>query len=117
MIYRIPMSEGITGKKKQEGLKKKKPQSVAAKKKSKDVERVDEKFWRMAIENARRQPRLALYSPIASAVLNYWKNVIPRFSISDLLAKMVEREIASRWPQLYIKAKKSLGVRKGRRET
>lgn len=80
------------------------------------AKRIDEKFWRLAVESARRQPRLAFYSPVASAVLNYWKNVIPRFSISDLLAKMVEKEIATRWPQLYIRAKKSLGVERGKKQ-
>jgi len=96
-------SEGIV--KKRKSVKK---SSVVSK-------RVDERFWRLAVESARRQPRLAFYSPIASAVLNYWKNIIPRFSISDLLAKIIEREIASRWPQLYVRARKSLGVKRGRK--
>lgn len=75
--------------------------------------KVEERFWRQAVEAALRQPRLAFYSPVASAVLNYWKNIIPRFSISELLAKIVEKEIASRWPQLYMRAKKSLEMRGG----
>lgn len=77
--------------------------------------KVDEKFWRLAIESAKKQPRLAFYSPVASVILNYWKNIIPRFSISDLLAKIVEKEVASKWPHLYIRAKKSLGVKRGRK--
>jgi len=85
----------------------------SVKKNSVVSKRIDEKFWRLAIENAKRQPRLAFYSPIASAVLNYWKNIIPRFSMSDLLAKIIEKEIASRWPQLYVRARKSLGVKRG----
>ncbi len=87
--------------------------SKSIKKSSPVSKRIDEKFWRLAIESARRQPRLAFYSPIASAVLNYWKNIIPRFSMSDLLAKIIEREIASRWPQLYVRARKSLGLKRG----
>lgn len=111
MVYVITMNRRGT---KKNGEKKR--GGVQGRKKSATAVRVDEKFWRMAIESARRQPRLAFYSPIASAVLNYWKNVIPRFSISDLLAKIVEKEIAARWPQLYIRARRSLGVREGRRE-
>ncbi|MCS7125589.1 MAG: hypothetical protein NZ929_01585 [Aigarchaeota archaeon] len=72
---------------------------------------MEEKFWRLAVESAMKQPRLAFYSPISSIVLNYWKNVIPRFSISELLAKIVEKEIANRWPQLYIRAKRSLSAK------
>lgn len=112
MVYVITMTNRKSGRKNGE----KKRESVQARKKSAMAVKVDEKFWKMAIESAKRQPRLAFYSPIASAVLNYWKNVIPRFSISDLLAKIVEKEIATRWPQLYIRAKRSLGIREGRRE-
>ncbi len=114
MVYVIPMKNVKNSSRKKNTAQKRK--SVTAGKKPSAAVRVDEKFWRMAIEGARRQPRLAFYSPVASAVLNYWKNVIPRFSISDLLAKIVEKEIAARWPQLYIRAKRSLGVRNGRRE-
>jgi hypothetical protein len=97
-------------KKNNEGMVKRKK---SVNKSSIVSKRVDERFWRLAIESARRQPRLAFYSPIASAVLNYWKNIIPRFSMSDLLAKIIEKEIASRWPQLYDRARKSLSVKKG----
>ncbi|MEN2974475.1 MAG: hypothetical protein ABDH32_02715 [Candidatus Caldarchaeales archaeon] len=75
--------------------------------------KVEEKYWRLAVDTAVKQPRLAFYSPVASTVLNYWKNVIPRFSISELLAKIVEKEIASRWPHLYNRAKRSLNVKRG----
>ncbi len=112
MVYLIPMTNG--NKKTRDSrsggrLGRKK----LVKKSSAPSSKVDEKFWRLAIESARKQPRLAFYSPIASAVLNYWKNIIPRFSISDLLAKVVEKEIASKWPQLYVRARRSLGVKRG----
>lgn len=71
-------------------------------------EKVDEKLLREAVNVALRQPRLAFYSPVASAVLNYWKSAVPRFSMSELLAAIVERELAKRWPQLYKKAGKML---------
>ena len=81
--------------------------------------KIDEKLLREAVAAARKQPRLAFYSPVASAVLNYWKSAVPRFSMSELLAAIVEREIARRWPQLYKKAGKMLeskpSPRRGRR--
>ncbi len=72
------------------------------------VEKIDEKLFREAFERATRQPRLAFYSPIASCVLNYWKSAVPRFSISEFLAKLVEKEISEAWPKLYERAAKKL---------
>ncbi|RLG06688.1 MAG: hypothetical protein DRN65_04825 [Thaumarchaeota archaeon] len=73
---------------------------------------VDEKLFREAVKMAGRQPRLAFYSPIASCILNYWKSAVPRFSISEFLAQIVERELARAWPQLYNKALKNLKRRR-----
>ncbi|HIQ29351.1 MAG TPA: hypothetical protein EYH45_02175 [Candidatus Caldiarchaeum subterraneum] len=75
--------------------------------------KVDEKRLKEAAERALKQPRLAFYSPLASCILNYWKNVVPRYSISDELARIVEAELRSRWPGLAVKADKML--RRGRR--
>jgi len=77
-------------------------------------EKIDERLFREAFESAIRQPRLALYSPVASCVLNYWKSAIPRFSISEFLAKLVEREIAKAWPKLYERAVKKLKSSSGK---
>ncbi len=78
-------------------------------------ERVDERLFREAVKRSVGQPRLAFYSPVASCVLNYWKSAVPRFSISEFLAKVVEKEIAKAWPKLYERAKRELGRRAGRR--
>ncbi|MCD6235840.1 MAG: hypothetical protein J7J94_02445 [Thaumarchaeota archaeon] len=72
---------------------------------------VDEKLFREAVKTAVKQPRLAFYSPVASCVLNYWKSVVPRFSISEFLAEVVERELAKAWPQLYKKSLKEVEKR------
>lgn len=82
---------------------------------SRGLERVDEKLFREAVKRAVSQPRLALYSPVASCVLNYWKSAVPRFSISEFLAKIVEREIARAWPKLYEKARREIEKRAKRR--
>lgn len=67
----------------------------------KSKERVDEKLLKQAVKAAQRQPRLAFYSPVAACILNYWKSAVPRFSMSEFLANVVERELAKRWPKLY----------------
>ena len=67
----------------------------------KSKEKIDEKLLRQAVKAAQRQPRLAFYSPVAACILNYWKSAVPRFSMSELLAAVVERELAKRWPKLY----------------
>lgn len=78
---------------------------------SSGLKKVDEKLFREAVKRAVAQPRLAFYSPVASCVLNYWKSAVPRFSISDFLARIVEREVAKAWPKLYEKARKEVGKR------
>ena len=67
----------------------------------KPKEKIDEKLLKQAVRAAQRQPRLAFYSPVAACILNYWKSAVPRFSMSEFLAGVVERELAKRWPKLY----------------
>jgi len=78
--------------------------------------RVDEKLFREAVKAAVKQPRLAFYSPVASCILNYWKSAVPRFSISEFLARVVEKELAKAWPQLYKKSVKELERKLGGRK-
>jgi len=70
--------------------------------------RIDEKVLRDAASRAKKQPRLAFYSPLAASVLNYRKDMIPRYSISEELAKIVEGEISRRWRDLADKAQRLL---------
>jgi len=70
--------------------------------------KVDEKAIKEAAKRAKKQPRLAFYSPLAACVLNYWKSVVPRYSISDELAKIVEGELRKRWPALTAKSNRIL---------
>jgi len=71
-------------------------------------EQIDEKNLRLAVRIAKKQPRLAFYSPLASAVLNYRKSLIPRYSISDELSKIVEAELKRRYPKLTEKVRRLL---------
>jgi hypothetical protein len=83
------------------------------KRRSGRAEKVDEKLFKEAVRRALSQPRLAFYSPVASCVLNYWKSAVPRFSISEFLARVVEREIAKAWPRLYERAERELRKKSG----
>ncbi|MEM0442790.1 MAG: hypothetical protein QXS57_02750 [Candidatus Caldarchaeum sp.] len=81
-------------------------------------EHVDEKMLKTAVKQAIKQPRLAFYSPLASGILNYRKSVIPRYSISDELATIVESALSEKYPALTAKAKKLLTkARKSSRQT
>ncbi|MEM4280923.1 MAG: hypothetical protein QW470_00905 [Candidatus Caldarchaeum sp.] len=71
----------------------------------KQQEEIDEKKLREAVKQALRQPRLAFYSPLAAAILNYRKSVIPRYSISDELAKIVESALRQKYSKLTAKAR------------
>ncbi|MDW8041373.1 MAG: hypothetical protein RMJ75_01025 [Nitrososphaerota archaeon] len=96
------------------GTQKKQVGTGQARKSGKDE--VDKKAAAVAVAQALAQPRLALYSPLASAVLNYLKNTTPRFSISSELAKLVEGELARRHPVLASYMKRSIESKgRGRR--
>lgn len=75
-------------------------------------DRINESILKAAAEISRRQPRLAFYSPMASVILNYWKNLIPRYSMSEELSKIVENELELRWPNLSKKAKRLIRRRR-----
>ncbi|MEM0381600.1 MAG: hypothetical protein QW059_03380 [Nitrososphaerota archaeon] len=74
---------------------------------------VDKKSLILARQAAKRQPRITFYSPLSSLVLNYLKNVTPRFSISDEVARIVESELARRYPELAATGKKILRLSRG----
>ncbi len=71
-------------------------------------EQIDEKILRLSVKQALKQPRLTFYSPLAAAILNYRKNMIPRYSISDELAKTVEAALRQKYPTLTAKSRKML---------
>ncbi|MCS6784689.1 MAG: hypothetical protein NZ921_00720 [Candidatus Caldarchaeum sp.] len=75
-------------------------------KRKKPVEKIDDKMLRKAVATAKNQPRLAFYSPLAAAVLNYKKNTVPRYSMSDELAKIVEAALRQKYPALTQRVKR-----------
>lgn len=71
---------------------------------------LDKKALVLARHAAKRQPRVTFYSPLSSLILNYLKNVTPRFSISDEVAKIVEAELARRYPEVVSAVRRALRV-------
>ncbi|MEM2080475.1 MAG: hypothetical protein QW104_07315 [Nitrososphaerota archaeon] len=66
----------------------------------KKQEKLNKKFLAEAVKLAMKQPRLTFYSPLSAAVFNYRKSLLPRYSISDEIAKIIEAEVRRRWPEL-----------------
>ncbi|MEN3047757.1 MAG: hypothetical protein ABDH63_03130 [Candidatus Caldarchaeales archaeon] len=99
---------------KREGNQRKRQAKQVPKERS-GKEEVDRKLAAVAVSQALAQPRLALYSPLASAVLNYLKSATPRFSISRELARLVEAELSKKYPVLASYMRRSLEARGRRR--
>jgi hypothetical protein len=66
-----------------------------------------------AIEEAKRNPRIGIYSPISSAVLKYMKKTVPEYSISDDARLLLEDSVARKYPDLT----KNLALEKGTPQT
>lgn len=69
---------------------------------------IDKDILKNVVKIAKSNPRIAFYSPISSAVFNYIKSVTPRYSISNEIAKIVEKELSKKYPKLVNEVKKLL---------
>jgi len=81
--------------------------------KEKEGTEVDRKVLMLSIEAARKQPRVAFYSPLSAALLNYLKSVKPRFSISEHVASLVEAELMRRYPVLGSRVRRAMSRARG----
>lgn len=79
--------------------------------KERDGQDVDKRILMLSIESARKQPRVAFYSPFSAALLNYLKSVKPRFSISEHVASLVESELMRRYPALGSRLRRIMSKR------
>jgi len=73
---------------------------------------IDKKIMALSIEQGKKQPRVAFYSPFSSILLNYLKNTRPRYSISEEVASIIEGELNRRYPVLSSYIKRALSRRK-----
>jgi hypothetical protein len=61
---------------------------------------LNKKAMEFAIEDAKRNPRIGIYSPISSAILKYKKKTIPEFSISNEARLLLEDSVARKYPKI-----------------
>jgi len=61
---------------------------------------LNEKARESAIEDAKRNPRIGIYSPISSAILKYKKKTIPEFSVSEEARLLLEDSVARKYPKI-----------------
>lgn len=73
---------------------------------------IDKRAMALSLEQGKKQPRIAFYSPFSSVLLNYLKNTRPRFSISEEVASIMEAELSRRYPLLSSYIKRALTRRK-----
>jgi hypothetical protein len=69
---------------------------------------INKDILKNVVKIAKSNPRIAFYSPISSAVFNYIKSITPRYSISNEIAKIVEKELSKKYPKLVNEVKKLL---------
>ena len=68
----------------------------------------DEGKLQQAIDAAKRNPRIGVYSPIISAAVEYLRETIPKYSASDEARKILEAEFEKKYPELVTKIKSGL---------
>ena len=68
----------------------------------------DEGKLQHAIDAAKRNPRIGVYSPIISAAVEYLRETIPKYSASDEARKILEAEFEKKYPELVTKIKSGL---------
>jgi hypothetical protein len=56
---------------------------------------------RRVIADARRNPRISLWSPPSAAVLRYLRKTKPEFSISEEAGNLLEEGVRKKYPELY----------------
>ena len=60
-----------------------------------------DELLKRSIEEARKSPKLSVWSPKASAVLKFLKKTTPEFSISREAAKLLEEAVKSKYPEIW----------------
>ena len=63
-----------------------------------------------AIEEAKKKPKLGLYSPLAAAMLRYKAITTPRYSMGSEIKTVVEEALKAAYPELYEEVQKRMGA-------
>ena len=74
------------------------------------VESLDYSALDEAIEEARKKPKLGVYSPIVAAVLRYKARTTPRYSMGSEIKTIVEEALKDAYPELYEEVQKRMNT-------
>jgi len=61
-----------------------------------------------AIEEARKKPKLGVYSPVVAAMLRYKAITTPRYSMGSEIKTIVEQALKGAYPELYEEVQKRM---------
>ena len=81
-----------------------------AKSREAGVENLDYSALDEAIEEARKKPKLGVYSPIVAAVLRYKARTTPRYSMGSEIKTIVEEALKGAYPELYEEVQKRMNT-------
>ena len=74
------------------------------------VESLDYTALDEAIEEARKKPKLGVYSPIVAAMLRYKARTTPRYSMGSEIKTLVEEALKDAYPELYEEVQKRMNA-------
>lgn len=74
------------------------------------VESLDFSALDEAIEEARKKPKLGVYSPIVAAMLRYKARTTPRYSMGSEIKTLVEEALKDAYPELYEEVQKRMNT-------
>ena len=74
------------------------------------VENLDYSALDEAIEEARKKPKLGVYSPIVAAMLRYKARTTPRYSMGSEIKTIVEEALKDAYPELYEEVQKRMNT-------
>ena len=72
------------------------------------VESLDYGALDEAIEEARKKPKLGVYSPVVAAMLRYKAITTPRYSMGSEIKTIVEQALKGAYPELYEEVQKRM---------
>jgi len=72
------------------------------------VESLDYTALDEAIEEARKKPKLGVYSPVVAAMLRYKAITTPRYSMGSEIKTIVEQALKGAYPELYEEVQKRM---------
>ena len=81
-----------------------------AKSRESGVESLDYSALDEAIEEAKKKPKLGVYSPIVAAVLRYKARTTPRYSMGSEIKTIVEEALKGAYPELYEEIQKRMNT-------